>query len=478
MAELRHASVVENGRKSRLIVNDKHSQLNETRVSDVVQVTRSEAIVDAIERVRRQRAHICVAGGRHAMGGQQFLEDGVLLDMSKHCSIQHFDAARGFVTVSSGINWIELIEALKRLQVGVDNPWVIIQKQTGADALTIGGALSANIHGRGLAFAPFVRDIEQFTIVLASGERVLCSRSSNVELFQLAIGGYGAFGVIDTVTLRLQRRQLLRRSVRLIETGCVIDALESAQLNGAKYGDFQFTIDHCSPDFLARGILSTYAPVRHSLFDNEFKKLLTIEQWRNLLMLAHSQKTRAFDTYASHYLETDGQLYWSDTFQLGTYVDNYHTMVDEKLHTCVKGSEMITELYVPRSRLAKFMQDAANFLRQSDASVIYGTIRLIEQDNETFLAWADQRWACIVLNLHVDHSVGGLAKARASFLGLIRIAISHCGKFYLTYHRYAGPGELLACYPQMGDFLSRRREFDPENLFRSNWLDYCVRLAS
>ena len=34
----------------------------------------------------------------------------------------------------------------------------IVQKQTGADRLTIGGALAANIHGRGLRLQPFVAD--------------------------------------------------------------------------------------------------------------------------------------------------------------------------------------------------------------------------------------------------------------------------------------------------------------------------------
>ena len=34
--------------------------------------------------------------------------------------------------------------------------WAFAQKQTGADRLTIGGSLSANMHGRGLTMPPFV----------------------------------------------------------------------------------------------------------------------------------------------------------------------------------------------------------------------------------------------------------------------------------------------------------------------------------
>src|SRR2546422_5696952 len=47
-------------------------------------------------------------------------------------------------------------------QQGAAQQWGIRQKQTGADRLSIGGALAANAHGRGLLFKPFVGDVESF----------------------------------------------------------------------------------------------------------------------------------------------------------------------------------------------------------------------------------------------------------------------------------------------------------------------------
>ncbi len=41
--------------------------------------------------------------------------------------------------------------------------------------------------------------------------------------------------------------------------------------------------------------------------------------------------------------------------------------------------------------------------------VIYGTIRLIERDEESFLAWAREPWACIIFNLHLEHTSAGFA---------------------------------------------------------------------
>ena len=47
--------------------------------------------------------------------------------------------------------------------------------------------------------------------------------------------------------------------------------------------------------------------------------------------------------------------------------------------------------------------------------MIYGTVRLIERDTETVLVWAREPWACVVFNLHVDHTADGITRAAEAF---------------------------------------------------------------
>ena len=61
-------------------------------------------------------------------------------------------------------------EGYLALQRGPGPSFGIRQKQTGADRLTVGGAVSANIHGRGLNAQPFVADIEALEVVTPKGE--------------------------------------------------------------------------------------------------------------------------------------------------------------------------------------------------------------------------------------------------------------------------------------------------------------------
>src|SRR5689334_24056142 len=111
------------------------------------------------------------------------------------------DSERGVVDVEAGIEWPELIDELVRMQDGRARQWAIVQKQTGADRMTIGGALAANVHGRGLRYRPIVQDVESFTLVDATGTVTTCNRNENAELFRLVIGGYGLFGVVTSVRL-------------------------------------------------------------------------------------------------------------------------------------------------------------------------------------------------------------------------------------------------------------------------------------
>ena len=124
------------------------------------------------------------------MGGQQFGAATTLVDTRRLKRVVDFDATAGIIEAEAG--WPALMGWLIQAQTGRQRQWGIVQKQTGADRLSLGGALAANIHGRGLRLRPVIGD----------GRR-RCSRAKHRDLFRLAIGDYGLFGIIASVRLRL-----------------------------------------------------------------------------------------------------------------------------------------------------------------------------------------------------------------------------------------------------------------------------------
>jgi FAD/FMN-containing dehydrogenase len=447
------------------VVNDIHSQLNATRVDSIVRPRDLDELAAALAHARDTGTSVSIAGGRHAMGGQQFGEASVLIDTGALDRILDLDLDRGIVTVEGGILWPALLEHLNLFQ----DRWGIVQKQTGADRLSLAGALSCNAHGRGLTLKPIVDQVEAFDLVDHTGTVRTCSREKHPDLFRLAIGGYGLFGIITRVQLRLRPRVKVQRIVTLGETRNILERFEERIREGYLYGDFQFATDSTRDSFLRRGVFSCYRPVSDDTPLTPNPTRFHPDDWARLTYYSHANKRLAFDVYTTRYLQTSGQVYWADSQLSAAYVDNYHQDLDRKLHARVKGSEMITEIYVTRPRLCAFMEAARETLRRHDANLIYGTVRLIEKDDETFLAWARDRYACIIFNLHVDHTPADIARATEAFRDLIDLGIHNGGSYYLTYHRWARRDQVEHCYPQLPMFLALKRQYDPGELFQSDW---------
>ena len=168
-------------------VNDVHSALNATEVARVAEPDSVAAVQEEVVRARAEGAELAIAGGRHAMGGQQFGAGGVLLDMPRpepRSSTSTPSAASsrsrpGSSGPGSCATW-------RASRASEPSAWGIAQKQTGADRLTIGGALSANVHGRGLAMPPIIGDVESFDPGRApTASPAAARRTENAELFAL-----------------------------------------------------------------------------------------------------------------------------------------------------------------------------------------------------------------------------------------------------------------------------------------------------
>ncbi|MEY8242981.1 MAG: FAD-binding protein [Gammaproteobacteria bacterium] len=460
------------------VLNDLHSKLNPTTVDSIHHPKSTYEVLSLIKHAKKHDKSISISGGQHSMGGQQYGTGTVHLNMSAMNDVLKFDRKNGIVTVEAGIQWPELIEYLISSQKYSKKQWGITQKQTGADRLSIGGALSSNIHGRGLLLQPMVQDVESFRIINAEGKKINVSREENAELFGLVIGGYGLFGVITEVDLRLSPRQKLKRHVEIINLSNFAAKTSQRINDGYLYGDLQFKTDGAAEDFLTRGVYSFYKPVPLDSPIPQQQKKISSDKWKELLALAHSNKAQVFEDYTNYYLSTSGQLYWTDTHQLGYYDENYEAYLKKTLPDYKLGSLMISEVYVPRDRIYDFMTDLSLSNEEQQLDIIYGTIRLIKTDTETFLPWAKQDYACIVLNLRVEHSKLGLEKARSDFQLLIDVALNHDGSYFLTYHRWARKDQLLEAYPQFPMFLELKLKYDPQEMFQSDWYRFYKEMFS
>ena len=115
------------------------------------------------------------------------------------------------------------------------------------------------------------------------------------------------------------------------------------------------------------------------------------------------------------------------------------------------------------------MKAAATGLKERDANVVYGTVRLIEQDDESALAWARKPWASVIFNLHTEHTPDGIRKSQEQFRHLIDLAAERGGSYYLTYHRWADKDQVQRAHPALEGVLAKKLQYDPQERFQSDW---------
>ena len=324
---------------------------------------------------------------------------------------------------------------------------------------------------------PIVEDVQSLTLVTPDGELVTCSREERAELFSLVVGGYGLFGAVATVTLRLTPRLKLRRWVDILDIDDAVSAVRRRVAEGCVYGDFQYAIDPTDASFLRRGVLACYEPAPDDTPISDESADLSREDWLRLLRLAHTDKRRAFALYSAHYLDTHGRVYWSDTMQLSTYIPSYDQFLKDAgggaAGAGADESLILGELFVPPDALICFLERSREVLRETGIEDIYGTIRLVGRERTTFLRWARSDYACVIFNLRTRHDGAGIERSARTFRKLHDAAIGLGGGFYLTYHRFATRRQVEACYPNFAEFLRVKRDYDPAERFDSAWYRHC-----
>ena len=243
------------------VVNDVHSRLNETEVNAVAPVDSLESIGATLDLARSSRRPISIAGGRHAMGGQQFCAGGIVLDTRPLSRVLSLDEERGLVEVEAGIQWPALVDALARHALG-DPP----EADRRGRPLHRRRRLGERAWARARRTRPFVADVESLVVVgagrrrspvLARGERrTLPPRLRRLRPLRRRLLRHAA--ARPAPQARARRAPRARERAR--------GALRRADRDGYLYGDFQFEIDPASPGFLQHGdlLLLPARPRRHA----------------------------------------------------------------------------------------------------------------------------------------------------------------------------------------------------------------------
>jgi len=158
-----------------------------------------EELRTLIAEVKSARRRICLRGAGLTFGDAIVSANNYIVDLTGLNRILNWSPATGILTAEPGVTFGQIFEKTYKSR------W-ILASVPGSTAITIGGALGMNTHGKnGWKEGNIGDHVLEFELMCADGTTIVCNRLENQELFYAAVGGLGLLGIFTRITLQLKR---------------------------------------------------------------------------------------------------------------------------------------------------------------------------------------------------------------------------------------------------------------------------------
>jgi len=444
--------------EARIVLNDA-SQLNATPVAKHwVAQPQDVSFIDDLRRELKEAAvahrPLAVGAARHSMGGQSLPRTGTAITLAPSACMP--DRERRVFRAGAGTRWSDVITALDPIGF---SPAVM---QSNND-FGVASTFSVNAHGWPVPYGPFGSTVRSLRLMLADGTLLTCSRKENDELFALAMGGYGLFGVIVEVEAEMVPNALLKPSFNVISSkdlaGAFLSAVK-APTNRMAYG--RISVAHSN--FMQEALVVSFSEQPSQEQDlpragaGGSMAFLTREIYRAQTGWETGKKMRWFaETIAAPAITS------------GTVTRN--SLLNEPVSNLAARSrrrtDILHEYFIPPERLFEFIEACRDVIPHSKQELLNITFRYVAADHMSVLAFAPTDRIAAVMSFSQELLPGAEANMMRMTEELIDRAIALGGSFYLPYRLHARADQLEKAYPRLQEFIARKRHYDPGHLFRN-----------
>ncbi len=441
------------------------SGLSETPVSQhiIVQSDPSEQRIIGLQnllmKARSSGRSFNTSSARHSMGAHAIARDGI--NLSLHNDFVEPDTASQIYRVNAGASWQQVITALDPLAFG---PKVM---QSNND-FGVAATFSVNAHGWPFAEGPMGSTVRAFRMIMASGELIECSRSKNSELFKLAMGGYGLFGIIVDLDVEMAANQNLAPSYDLMDGADfaqhMVAALADPSIDLA-YG--RLNIDRES--FFDHGLLISFRPT------DDQSELPAATGSGTISHLSRHVLRRQLGNEAFKHLR------WSIESKvqphLGDGVATRNTLLNEPVATLEDRDPSITDIlheyFVPPEQFPAFVDLCKQVIPGSYQELLNITLRYVASDKDSVLRYASGPRIAAVMLFSQEMSSRAEADMQRMTRALIDGVHAIGGSYYLPYRPHATQDQFQTSYPAAAAFAEAKRQHDPGLIFSNGfWINY------
>ena len=451
------------------LVLDDASRLNATPVARHWRPARitGDAWLDALRAELKAAAAegrpVALGAARHSMGGQALMRDGVAMTLDVAPGAEPWiEADRSTQTyrVAAGARWRQVIGALD--PVGF-SPAVM---QSNHD-FGVAATFSVNAHGWPVPYGPFGSTVRSLRLMLASGDVVTCGPAENAELFSLAMGGYGLFGVIVDLEVAMVENVLLRPTYELMPASQLGPRFGASWALDASirmaYG--RLAVD--AQRFLREALLVTLRPVAGApppATSGGLFVTLSREVFRAQIGSDRAKRARWYaETVAGP--RTSSGIASRNRF-LNEPVANLAGRDRSR-------TDILHEYFLPAEGLEPFLVACRTVIPGSRQDLLNVTLRYVREDRTSALAYARGDRVAAVMLFSQKTTQADEEDMMAMTQRLIDAALDAGGSFYLPYRLHARRDQVARAYPRLDEVVARKRHYDPGLLFRNTmWHRY------
>jgi FAD/FMN-containing dehydrogenase len=327
----------------------------------------------------------------------------------------------------------------------------------------VASTFCVNAHGWPVPYGPFGSTVRAIRMVVADGSLVTCSRTENAELFRMAMGGYGLFGVIVDLDVEMVPNLLLVPTYQRMEAERFADPFIAAVKDNATR--------------MAYGRLSV---AREGLFDEALLISYKAVDPQPEHLPAATSSSGMTDFQREVYRAQTGwerakHVRWfletriNPMFASGIATRN--TLMNEPVSNLAGSNRRLTDIlheyFVPPERFPEFVRACRDLIPKAKAEFLNVTLRYVADDETAVMAFAPTPRIAAVMSFSQEISPEGETDMMGLTEALIDRVVAIGGAFYLPYRLHARRDQVAKAYPRVGDFVAAKRRYDPTLMFRN-----------
>jgi FAD/FMN-containing dehydrogenase len=438
------------------------SQLNLTKIDTIIPVPNDKKGVEiqlkkVLKYAKENNLKISIAGAKHSMGGHTIYPNGIVLNMLPYKQME-LDTANNILTIGSGALWEDALKYLDKYGKSI----AIMQAFS---SFSIGGSISVNGHGWQKDVPPISASVISFTLMKENGEIVNCSRQENQELFKLVIGGYGLFGIVLDVKLKVVENEALQyKYIRLSPNNYVNYYKKFISENpnvNLVFGRLRISNKH----FLEEVTLNFFEKVAGTIPVMQNKKSTEAQRlvFRGSVNSEYGKRLR-WD------LETGmNKVSKNEIYSRNELLNDHVSLIENK---DTSSTDLLQEYFIPKRNFNQFIMDMKPILRNSRIDLLNITIRGVHQDNDSYLSYARENVFGFVLLFNQKKTDKQEAEMKKLTNQLLEVALKNEGTFYLPYRLHINKEKMRKPYPNADKFFQLKLKYDPSELFNNRFYEY------